>query len=56
MFANISFSDHSDTVTPPYPYPYVTPKYPTGPKIVGVEVIVEVTITEPCKTINSTSR
>lgn len=66
VFANISSSNHSDTVTPPYPYPsttvkpfypppYVTPKCPTGPKIVGVEVIVEVTITESCKTIDSTS-
>jgi len=42
-------------VKPFYPPPYVTPKCPTGPKIVGVEVIVEVTITESCKTIDSTS-
>ncbi|KAF2188621.1 hypothetical protein K469DRAFT_565724 [Zopfia rhizophila CBS 207.26] len=37
--------------TPP---PYVTPSCPTGPKIVGVEVIVEVTLSEtvyvPCST------
>ena len=43
---------HTTSYTAP---PYVTPSCPTGPKIVGVEVIVEVTYSEtayvPCSTL-----
>ncbi|OCK79323.1 hypothetical protein K432DRAFT_426610 [Lepidopterella palustris CBS 459.81] len=56
------YGNYSASVTPPYPYtpiytppPYVTPSCPTGPRIVGVEIIVEVTITESCRTIDATS-
>ncbi|KAF2489494.1 hypothetical protein BU16DRAFT_496288 [Lophium mytilinum] len=42
--------------TPPFSTPtYITPACPTGPKIIGVEIIIEVTITEICKTLNPTS-
>ncbi|KAI9761056.1 MAG: hypothetical protein M1840_002041 [Geoglossum simile] len=51
-------------VTPPYPItttttftapPYITPGYPQGPKIIGVEIIIDVTIIESCSTVNPTS-
>jgi hypothetical protein len=44
----ISFS----TFTPP---PYITPGFPSGPVIIGIEVIIDVTIIESCTTVNPTS-
>ncbi|KAI9856610.1 MAG: hypothetical protein M1813_008870 [Trichoglossum hirsutum] len=52
------------STAPPYPItttskfappPYITPGFPIGPIIIGVEVIIDVTIIEDCKTINPTS-
>ncbi|KAH0544766.1 hypothetical protein FGG08_001133 [Glutinoglossum americanum] len=57
-------SKYPSSATPPYPIttpspytapPYVTPGYPTGPIIIGVEVIVDVTVIESCTTVNPTS-
>ncbi|KAH0536868.1 hypothetical protein FGG08_006299 [Glutinoglossum americanum] len=44
-------SSHAVSYTTPFsPPPYITPTCPEGPKIIGIEIVVHVTVYEDCQT------
>ncbi|KAH0555802.1 hypothetical protein GP486_006252, partial [Trichoglossum hirsutum] len=43
------------TKKPFHPPPYITPSCPSGPKIIGVEIVVHVTVIEDCQTVSGST-